>query len=160
MPELASDVTDATWGVADVVGATVATDKGVIGLALYPQVAPATVASFVSLAESAAYEGLLFHRVVPDFVVQGGDPDGTGWGGPGYTLRDEFSAIPYRRGTLGMARAGLNTAGSQWFVTHSPQPHLEGHYTVFGQVNRGMDVVDSLRRGDRILSVEIRRRSP
>ena len=148
---------DATWAVADVIGATVATDRGSLRLALYPQVAPATVASFVRLASEGSYDGLSFHRVVPDFVVQGGDPEGTGWGGPGYTLRDEFSAIPYRRGTVGMARAGLNTAGSQWFITHSPQPHLDGHYTVFGQVEEGMNVVDALRRGDRIRSIEIHR---
>ncbi len=156
MPELP----DARHGVAAVTGALVSTDRGTIRLALFPDVAPATVASFVRLAEQGFYDGLLFHRVVPGFVIQGGDPDNTGWGGPGYRLPSELSAIPYEPGTLGMARDALDTEGSQWFITHDRQPHLTAHYTVFGQVTDGMDAVHAIRRGDAITAVEILRSSP
>jgi cyclophilin family peptidyl-prolyl cis-trans isomerase len=95
--------------------------------------------------------------VVPDFVVQGGDPRGDGWGGPGYTIRCEINPRPYGRGAVGMALAGKDTGGSQFFVTHGPQPHLDGGYTVFGQVREGMAVVDALTVGDRILAIELSR---
>jgi len=107
--------------------------------------------SILRLVRGGFYRGLTFHRVVPNFVVQGGDPRGDGWGGPGYTLRSEFSTVRYGRGTVGMASAGKDTEGSQFFITHSPQPHLDGRYTVVGRVLRGMDVVDALRVGDRIV---------
>ena len=156
MPELP----DARHGVADVTGARVSTDRGTIQLALFPDVAPATVASFVRLAEQGFHDGLTFHRVVPGFVIQGGDPDNTGWGGPGYRLPSELSAIPYEPGTLGMARDALDTEGSQWFITHDRQPHLTAHYTVFGQVTDGMDAVHAIRRGDAVTSIEILRSQP
>lgn len=151
MPELA----DAYHGVGDATGARVSTDRGTLELALFPGIAPATVASFVRLAESGFYDGLTFHRVVPGFVIQGGCPDGTGWGGPGYRLPSEFSDQPYEPGTLGMARDQVDTEGSQWFITHDRQPHLTAHYTVFGRVTSGMDVVQAIRQGDAILAVEV-----
>jgi len=153
------DLADPWFGAGDVLEATVTTSRGDLKLVLWPHVAPAAVASFASLAEADRFDGLPFHRVVPDFVIQGGDPSGTGWGGPGYVLRDEFSPAPYVRGTLGMARSDKDTAGSQWFVTHSPQPHLDGHYTAFGQLISGFDVLDAVRVGDVIEDVTIRRRS-
>ncbi len=135
--------------------ASIETSRGTIQVALLPELAPAAVANFASLARQGLYDEVLFHRVVPDFVVQAGDPGGTGWGGPGYTIRDEFSPLPFGRGTLGMARAGKDTAGSQWFITHSSQPHLDGHYTIFGQVIDGWDVLDSIEQGDRVQTVSI-----
>ena len=124
-------------------------------MALLPELAPAAVGNFVRLSTQGFYDGVLFHRVVSDFVIQAGDPSGTGWGGPGYTIRDEFSPLPFGRGTLGMARAGKDTAGSQWFITHSAQPHLDGRYTIFGQVISGWDVLDSIEQGDRVQTVSI-----
>jgi len=148
-------ISDAWFGMSALQVAEVVTERGTIRLALLPRTAPAAVANFVRLAEQGFYSQLLFHRVVPDFVVQTGDPTATGWGGPGYTIRDEFGAQGFGRGTLGMARAGKDTAGSQWFISHSPQPHLDGHYTAFGQVLSGWDVLDAIEQGDRILSVTI-----
>jgi peptidyl-prolyl cis-trans isomerase B (cyclophilin B) len=159
-PDSMPELPDPRHGVADVTGARIGTDHGTIQLALFPDVAPATVASFVRLAEQGFYDGLLFHRVVPGFVIQGGDPDNTGWGGPGYRLPSELSAIPYEPGTLGMARDQLDTEGSQWFITHDRQPHLTAHYTVFGQVTDGMTTVHAIRQGDAILGVEILRSLP
>jgi cyclophilin family peptidyl-prolyl cis-trans isomerase/HEAT repeat protein len=117
--------------------------------------APLTSASFMDLARRGFYNGLTFHRVVPGFVVQGGDPRGDGNGGPGYTLRCEIGERPYGRGTVGMALSGKDTGGSQFFITHTPTPHLDGGYTVFGWVAEGMDVVDRIRPGDVIERVEI-----
>jgi cyclophilin family peptidyl-prolyl cis-trans isomerase/HEAT repeat protein len=117
--------------------------------------APLTVASFMDLARRGFYDGLTFHRVVPGFVIQGGDPRGDGNGGPGYTLRCEIGERPYGRGTVGMALSGKDTGGSQFFITHTPTPHLDGGYTVFGWVADGMDVVDRIRPGDTIDRVEI-----
>ena len=117
--------------------------------------APLTVASFMDLARRGFYDGLTFHRVVPGFVIQGGDPRGDGNGGPGYTLRCEIGERPYGRGTVGMALSGKDTGGSQFFITHTPTPHLDGSYTVFGWVAEGMDVVDRIRPGDAIDRVEI-----
>ncbi len=152
MPELA----DPMHGAGAVTGARITTSRGVIEVELYPDVAPATVASFAALAEAGFHDGLAFHRVVPGFVIQGGDPDGTGWGGPGYRVRSEFSDEPYEPGTLGMARGPeIDTEGSQWFITHDRQPHLTGSYTVFGQVTDGMDVVHRIRQGDAVEAVEI-----
>lgn len=112
-----------------------------------------TVLHFARLAGKGYFRGIAFHRVVPAFVAQGGDPRGDGWGGPGSTIPCELSALPYERGTLGMALSGRDTGGSQFFIAHTPQPHLEGSYTVFGKVIRGMDVVDRLTVGDTILDV-------
>ena len=152
MPDLA----DPLHGVGAVIGARITTTRGEIEVDLYPEVAPATVASFVALAEAGFHGALAFHRVVPGFVIQGGDPDGTGWGGPGYRVRSEFSAEPYEPGTLGMARGPeIDTEGSQWFITHDRQPHLTGSYTVFGRVTGGMDVVQRIRQEDRVEGIEI-----
>jgi peptidyl-prolyl cis-trans isomerase B (cyclophilin B) len=137
--------------------ATIETDRGDIVVQLYPQHAPKTVNNFVFLAREGYYDGVTFHRVIGDFMIQGGDPTGTGRGGPGYTFEDETRGNPLRheRGVLSMANAGPNTNGSQFFITHSPQPHLDGRHTVFGKVTEGQDVVDSIRQGDRMTKVTI-----
>jgi len=132
------------------------TNRGQIEMELYFDVAPLTVINFIELARSGFYDGLAFHRVVPNFVVQGGDPRGDGWGGPDYYIRCEYSQELYKRGTVGIATSGKDTGGSQFFITHSPQPRLEARYTVFGQVLEGMDIVDQLARGDIIEQVIIR----
>ncbi len=133
------------------------TDKGTINLELYPQHAPKTVNNFVFLAREGFYDGLKFHRVIANFMVQGGDPTGTGRGGPGYKFEDELTGNPLKHetGTLSMANAGPNTNGSQFFITHAPQPHLNGKHTVFGKVTEGQDVVNAIRQGDIMKSVEI-----
>jgi len=133
------------------------TDKGTIELELYPEHAPKTVNNFVFLARESYYDGVLFHRVISDFVIQGGDPTGTGRGGPGYQFEDEVKGNPLKHetGVISMANAGPNTNGSQFFITHSPQPHLDGRHTVFGRVVKGQDVVDAIRQGDRMLSVKV-----
>ena len=136
--------------------ADIVTDRGTVTLDLLPNEAPFTVVSFVRLARAGFFDGLTFHRVVPNFVVQGGDPRGDGWGGPGYALRTESSPMSYERGSVGMASAGNDTEGSQFFVTHVPTPHLDARYTIFARVVRGMDVVDRLQVGDTIKSVRIR----
>src|SRR5262245_7249866 len=137
------------------VTATVHTAKGRIRIELFPQDAPITVDSFITLARRGFFNGVTFHRVVPNFVIQGGDPRGDGEGGPGYQIRCEINTRPYVRGAVGMALSGKDTGGSQFFITHSPQPHLDGGYTVFGQVVGGLEVVDSITRGDVIRRVEI-----
>jgi cyclophilin family peptidyl-prolyl cis-trans isomerase/HEAT repeat protein len=135
--------------------AYIETDRGIIEIELAILDAPWTVANFMSLARRNFFNGLTIHRVVPNFVVQAGDDRGDGEGGPGYTIRDEINMRPYLRGTVGMARDWEDTGGSQFFITHSPQPHLDGRYTVFGHVVAGMDVVDQLAPGDRIRRVRI-----
>jgi len=135
--------------------AFIETDRGVIELELTILDAPLTVANFVALARRNFFDGIAIHRVVADFVVQDGDPRGDGEGGPGYTIRDEINMRPYLRGTLGMALDWEDTGGSQFFITHSPQPHLDGRYTVLGHVVNGMDVVDQLAPGDVIRRVRI-----
>lgn len=115
--------------------------------------APLTCLSFLQLAAQRFYDGLRFHRVVPDFVVQAGDPSGGGWGGPGYTLRDEINRLRFEAGTIGMAHAGPDTAGSQFFITLSPQPHLDGGYTAFGRVERGFELLRSIEQEDVILTI-------
>jgi cyclophilin family peptidyl-prolyl cis-trans isomerase len=117
--------------------------------------APLTSAAFLDLARQGFYNGLTFHRVVPDFVVQGGDPRGDGSGGPGYTLRDEVGQRPYGPGAVGIALAGKDTGGSQFFITLSPQPHLDGSYTLLGWVAEGLDVAQRIRPGDTIERVEV-----
>ncbi|MCS6825480.1 MAG: peptidylprolyl isomerase [Caldilinea sp.] len=137
--------------------ATLQTDRGDITLELYPQHAPKTVNNFVFLAREGFYNGVAFHRVIADFVIQGGDPTGTGRGGPGYRFEDEVQNNPLRHetGVISMANAGPNTNGSQFFITHSPQPHLDGRHTVFGKVVSGMDVVNAIRQGDKMITVVI-----
>jgi cyclophilin family peptidyl-prolyl cis-trans isomerase/HEAT repeat protein len=134
--------------------ARIVTDRGTIELELFADDAPITVDNFLSLARRRYFDGQEWPRVVPNFVIQGGDPRGDTNGGPGYAIRDEIDRHPYGTGTLGMALSGPDTGGSQWFVTHSPQPHLDGTYTVFGRVVRGMDVVGRVLPGDRIIRVE------
>lgn len=135
--------------------AFIETDRGTVELELAVLDAPLTCESFVALARRGYFNGVELHRVVPNFVVQDGDPRGDGEGGPGYTLRDEFNQRPYLRGTVGMALDGPETGGSQFFITHSPQPHLDARYTVFGTVVAGMDVVDRLQAGDVIRRVRV-----
>jgi peptidyl-prolyl cis-trans isomerase B (cyclophilin B) len=137
--------------------ATVETNRGDIELELYPQHAPKTVNNFVFLAQEGFYDGVVFHRVIPNFVIQGGDPTGTGSGGPGYRFEDELKNNPLKHETcvISMANAGPNTNGSQFFITHSPQPHLDGKHTVFGKVVNGQDVVYAIRQGDRMTQVTI-----
>ena len=131
------------------------TSRGTIQIELAVLDAPRTVANFIALARKNYFRGVQLHRVVPDFVVQDGDPRGDGEGGPGYTIRDEINQRPYLRGTVGMALDWADTGGSQFFITHSPQPHLDGRYTVFGQVISGMDVVDRLQQWDTIERIRI-----
>ena len=131
------------------------TRRGRIEILLDVVETPLTTQSFVDLARRGFYDGLTFHRVEPNFVVQGGCPRGDGNGGPGYALRCEIGERPYGRGAVGMALSGKDTGGSQFFITHSAQPHLDGGYTLFGRVTSGMDVVDQIRPGDVIEHVEI-----
>ncbi|MCB0719549.1 MAG: peptidylprolyl isomerase [Bacteroidetes bacterium] len=137
--------------------ASIETSKGTINVKLFAAEAPKTVNNFVFLSREGFYDGVSFHRVIPNFMIQGGDPTGTGRGGPGYRFNDEFAGNPHRHGTgsLSMANAGPNTNGSQFFITHAPQPHLDGRHTVFGQVTDGQDVVDAIQQGDEIVSVTI-----
>ncbi|MFT3707435.1 MAG: peptidylprolyl isomerase [Archangium sp.] len=132
---------------------TITTEKGEFEIALYTEDAPLTSANLFTLARKGYFRGLTFHRVVPDFVAQGGDPRGDGNGGPGYTIRCEVNHKPYARGVVGMALSGKDTGGSQFFVTAAPQPHLDGRYTAFGEVTKGQEVVDSLLEGDKIVEV-------
>ena len=136
--------------------AVVTTDKGSFTIELLPDAAPLTVDNFVQLAQRDYFRNVTIHRVVPNFVIQDGDPRGDGNGGPGYQIRCEINQVLYDRAAVGMALSGKDTGGSQWFVTHSPQPHLDGGYTVFGRVVLGMDVVDRIVRGDVIQSIVIK----
>src|SRR6185369_4431558 len=155
-------VTAEVYGAARLVSPAVSTqayletDRGMIQIELAVNDAPLTVENFVALARKGFFNGLSFHRVVGDFVIQDGDPRGDGEGGPGYTIRDELNELPYVRGTVGMALDPWpDTGGSQYFITHSPQPHLDGRYTVFGRVVSGMDVVDKIQQSDVIRRVRI-----
>lgn len=130
------------------------TEKGTIHLEMFDQDAPNTVKNFVDLAEKGFYDDLIFHRVIPNFMVQGGCPQGRGTGGPGYTINCEINPNKHEAGTLSMAHAGKNTGGSQFFICHAPQPHLDGVHTTFGKTE-DMDVVNAIRKGDKILSVKI-----
>jgi cyclophilin family peptidyl-prolyl cis-trans isomerase len=157
---LTSQYTDADYARAVArskkrVQAVVTTDKGAFTIELLPEAAPLTVDNFVTLATKGFFNNVSVHRVVPNFVMQTGDPRGDGNGGPGYQIRCEINTVPYTRGAIGMALSGKDTGGSQWFVTHSPQPHLDGGYTVFGQVTSGMETVDAIVRGDRIRDVRV-----
>jgi len=137
--------------------AVITTEKGVIRIKLSPEETPLTVANFINLAQRGYYDGLKFHRVIAGFMIQGGDPTGTGRGGPGYNFADEFS--PSLRhdspGTLSMANAGPSTNGSQFFITHVPTPHLDGAHSVFGKVSSGQDIVDSITQDDVMTTVTI-----
>ncbi len=135
--------------------ARVETARGVFTIRLAGGEAPLTVMNFVSLAKKGYFDKAPIHRVVPGFVVQDGDPTGTGSGGPGYEIRDELSPLPYRTGTVGMALSGPDTGGSQWFVAQAPQPHLDGGYTVFGQIATGMDVVNRIEQDDAIVRLQV-----
>jgi cyclophilin family peptidyl-prolyl cis-trans isomerase len=130
--------------------ATIHTSKGAIAVELFDEDAPKTVSNFTKLAGDGFYDGVIFHRVIPDFMIQGGDPTGTGSGGPGYQFEDEFNQHKVERGALAMANAGPNTNGSQFFiVTADACPWLDGKHTVFGKVTAGMDVVDEIQSVDR-----------
>lgn len=137
--------------------ATIETNRGTIVIALAAEHAPKTVNNFVFLAKEGFYDGVTFHRVIGDFMIQGGDPTGTGRGGPGYRFEDETKGNPLKHESkvISMANAGPNTNGSQFFITHSPQPHLDGNHTVFGQVTEGKDVVDAIKQGDSMTKVTI-----
>jgi cyclophilin family peptidyl-prolyl cis-trans isomerase len=144
--------------------AVIKTDHGEISVKLWADLAPTTVNNFVFLAREGFYDGSTFHRVIPGFVAQGGDPTGSGRGGPGYRIPDELSPTPFEAGVLGMANAGPNTNGSQFYLMLGDAPHLTGRYTAFGRVEEGMDAVEAIRPrdperdsapGDQILGVEI-----
>ncbi|MGD1944446.1 MAG: peptidylprolyl isomerase [Leptolyngbyaceae cyanobacterium] len=130
------------------------TDKGTITLELFDAAAPNTVKNFVDLSEAGFYNGLKFHRVIPNFMVQGGCPKGTGTGGPGYTIKCEINDNKHEAGSLSMAHRGPDTGGSQFFICHEPQPHLDGEHTVFAKTE-DMDVVNAISQGDKIASVKI-----
>ena len=133
------------------------TSRGTLELELYPQYAPITVNNFVFLTEQGFYDGVSFHRVIDNFVIQGGDPTGTGRGGPGYRFEDELVGNPLKHetGVISMANAGPNTNGSQFFITHAPQPHLDGKHTVFGKVVGGQDVIYEIQTGDEMTAVTV-----
>ena len=135
--------------------AIIESKKGNIVLELFEKDAPNTVANFVKLINKGYYNGLKFHRVIPNFMIQGGCPVGNGTGGPGYAIKCEINPRKHLAGTLSMAHAGKDTGGSQFFITHSPQPHLDGVHTVFGQVIEGMDVVNAIRQGDVMKQVKV-----
>lgn len=143
--------------------AVIETAKGTVEAELFPDEVPGTVANFEKLANAGFYDGTTFHRVIDDFMIQGGDPYSktgagpVGTGGPGYTIKCETHRNVHRHiaGTLSMAHAGKDTGGSQFFICHSPQPHLDGVHTVFGQVTKGMDVVRRIAQNDRITSIKV-----
>lgn len=139
--------------------ATIKTEKGDMMVEFYDQDAPKTVKNFVDLSKKGFYDGLTFHRVIPDFVVQGGCPDGTGAGGPGYSIDCELTGENqyHDRGVLSMAHAGRNTGGSQFFICHSRNntSHLDRNHTCFGKVVEGLDVIDDIRQGDKIVKIEV-----
>ena len=146
---------------------TITTDRGVIVADLEPSLAPVTVNNFVGLARQGFYDGLAFHRVVPDFVIQGGDPDGTGAGGPGYTVPAEINPAEHHlRGSLATARQGdevnpkRESSGSQFYICLEPQPGLDGQYTVFGGVIKGMDAVDQIQKGDHMKKITLAKEPP
>ena len=135
--------------------ATIEREKGNLVLELFASDVPVPVNNFVFLSREGFYDGTTFHRVIPDFMAQGGDPAGTGTGGPGYKFADEFTEHTHVTGALSMANAGPNTNGSQFFITYSPQHHLDGHHSVFGQLINGMDVLKTIKNGDTIVQITI-----
>nr|WP_235689793.1 peptidylprolyl isomerase [Fulvivirga lutea] len=136
--------------------AEITTEKGKIILELYIEDAPGSVSNFVKLAKSGYYNGKNFHRVVPNFVIQGGCNRGDGFGSEDYSIRSELANLRYEEGTVGMASSGKDTESTQWFITHSPTPHLDGSYTVFARVIEGMEVIHTIEIGDKITQVEIK----
>ncbi|TAE77175.1 MAG: peptidylprolyl isomerase [Verrucomicrobia bacterium] len=136
---------------------TLHTDKGDIDATLFASKVPMTAANFLNLAKRGYYDGVSFHRVIANFMIQGGDPTGTGRGGPGYRFADEIdrSLRHDKAGLFSMANAGPNTNGSQFFITHLPTPHLDGKHAVFGEVTKGQDVVNAIRQGDKIKSITL-----
>ena len=138
--------------------ATIKTKKGDLVLELFASDVPVTVNNFVFLARAGFYNGITFHRVIPGFMAQGGDPTGTGTGGPGYSFADEFTKRTHVTGALSMANAGPNTNGSQFFITYAPQRHLDGVHSVFGQLIEGMDVLKAIKSGDTIVRITIAER--
>jgi cyclophilin family peptidyl-prolyl cis-trans isomerase/HEAT repeat protein len=149
----------ARTALASLLSAEVTTARGSFWIELDAEEAPLTVLNFVALARKGFFDRGAIHRVVPDFVIQGGDPRGDGTGGPGWAIRDEINPLRYGRGVVGMALGGPDTGGSQWFVTLSPQPHLDGGYTVFGRVTAGMEVVDRIEQDDALVSVRVTERA-
>ena len=153
-PEIIAQRTEEDWALLERIkpdqNVRIVTNRGELTLELMKDDAPFTVLNFMKLIKNKFYDGLSFHRVVPDFVAQGGDPRGDGWGGPGYQMRTEISAAQYERGSCGMASAGKDTEGSQFFITHIAMPHLDGRYTIFAKVVKGMEIVDRLQIGDTI----------
>lgn len=136
--------------------AVLETAKGNIKFELKESEAPITTKNFIDLAEKGFYNGLKFHRVIRQFMIQGGCPQGTGTGGPGYTIKDEFHPkLKHTKGAVSMANSGPNSGGSQFFITEDPQPHLDGKHSVFGQVTEGQDIVEKTNQGDKILKVTI-----
>jgi len=158
-PETIAQRTEEDWVLLERIKSDqdvrIVTNRGEFTLELMKDDAPFTVLNFVKLIKNKFYDGLSFHRVVPDFVAQGGDPRGDGWGGPGYAMRTEISAAHYERGSCGMASAGKDTEGSQFFITHIATPHLDGRYTIFAKVVKGMEVVDRLQIGDTIQTIRL-----
>jgi peptidyl-prolyl cis-trans isomerase B (cyclophilin B) len=138
--------------------ATIETEKGNLVLELFASDVPVTVNNFVFLAREGFYDGTTFHRVIPGFMVQGGDPTGTGTGNPGYSFADEFTEHTHVAGALSMANAGSDTNGCQFFITYTPQHHLDGKHSVFGQLVEGMDVLEKIEQGDTIIRVTIEER--
>ncbi|MBP7949116.1 MAG: peptidylprolyl isomerase [Verrucomicrobiales bacterium] len=141
----------------DTIRCLMKTSKGDISLTLFAADAPLTCASFLNLAKRGYYDGVTFHRVIADFMIQGGDPTGTGRGGPGYQFEDECRRYLRhdKAGILSMANAGPGTNGSQFFITHGPTPHLDGKHTVFGETTAGIDVVNAIRQGDAIRGIDV-----
>lgn len=146
---------DEVYGLKSNPRVKIETVRGTIVLELFPQIAPKTVANYLSLIKKGFYNNRLWHRVVPDFVIQDGCPRGDGFGSPGYEIRCEYNCLPFERGSLGMATSGKDTGGSQYFICHSAQPHLDGRYTVFGRVVEGLQIVDQIQLGDSINSVTV-----
>ncbi len=138
--------------------ATIETEKGELVLELFASDVPVTVNNFVFLAGEGFYNGTTFHRVIPEFMAQAGDPTGTGRGGPGYKFADEFTEHKHTTGALSMANSGPGTNGSQFFITYAPQPHLNGKHSVFGQLVSGMDVLKTIENGDTITGITIEER--
>ena len=158
----ASPAAPASSGAIKDIPIVIHTDKGDIEATIFASKAPITAANFLNLAQQKFYDGLKFHRVIQEFMIQGGDPDGNGSGGPGYQFEDEPNGPRKfdKAGVLAMANRGANTNGSQFFITHNEVPHLDdgagmGHYTIFGQTTKGQDVVNKIRQGDRIKSIDI-----
>jgi len=135
--------------------ATIETEKGDLALELFASDVPVTVNNFVFLAREGFYDGITFHRVIPEFMAQGGDPTGTGTGAPGYSFADEFTEHTHVAGALSMANSGPDTNGCQFFITYTPQHHLDGKHTVFGQLVEGMDVLEEIEGGDTIIRITI-----